>query len=139
MDANIYILSIGFVLALALLHLLLYLFYPRQRANLFFSLFAFSIAVRQLTSDVLQASDYGAQAATVINLVKLYSLGLAGFAFVLFLYAAFSLPVARQFRIVLALWLLIALAQTVSPPLADVVWLRLVLPAFVVIESLRVI
>ncbi|MBV9958893.1 MAG: serine/threonine-protein phosphatase [Acidobacteria bacterium] len=139
MNANIYILSIGFVLALALLHLLLYLFYPRQRANLFFSLFAFSIAVRQLTSDVLQASDYGAQAATIINLAKLYSLGFAVFAFVLFLYAAFSLPVARQFWVVLALWLLIALAQTVSPPLGDVVWLRLVLPTFVVIESLRII
>lgn len=139
MDANIYILSIGFVLALALLHLLLYLFYPRQRANLFFSLFAFNIAVRQLSSDVLQASDYGAQTATIINLVKLYSLGVAVFAFVLFLYAAFSLPVAKQFWIVLALWILSALAQTISPPLADVVWLRLLLPAFVVIESLRVI
>jgi serine phosphatase RsbU (regulator of sigma subunit) len=138
-DANIYILSIGFVLALALLHLLLYLFYPRERANLFFSLFACGIAARQFSSDVLRAADYGANTAALINQAKLYSLGIAVFAFVLFLYAAFSLPVARQFWIVLSLWLALSLVQLIYPALMDSVWFRLLLPGFVVIESLRII
>lgn len=138
-DANIYILSIGFVLALALLHLLLYLFYPRERANLFFSIFAFCLAARQLSSDVLRASDYGANTAALINLAKSFSLALAVFAFVLFLYAAFSRPIAKQFWIVLALWILIALLQTIYPSLSDSILLRMLLPGFVVIESLRII
>jgi serine phosphatase RsbU (regulator of sigma subunit) len=139
LDVNIYILSIGFALALALLHLLLYLFYPRERANLFFSIFAFGLAARQLSSDVLKASNYEASTAVVINLAKSYSLGIAVFAFVLFLYAAFARPIARQFWVVLALWILIAILQTIYPPLSEVWLFRLVLPAFVVIESLRII
>ncbi|MBV9211571.1 MAG: SpoIIE family protein phosphatase [Acidobacteria bacterium] len=139
LEVNIYILSIGFVFALAVLHLLLYLFYPRERANLFFSLFAFGIVIRQLTSDVLRASDYSANTATLIYLAKTYSLGLAVFAFVLFLYAAFALPISKRFWIVLALWIAIAISQTIHPPFSDFWLFRLLLPAFVVIESLRII
>src|SRR5262245_65305911 len=41
---RLYLLNIGLLLAIGLLHLLLFWFYPRQRANLFFGLFACSSA-----------------------------------------------------------------------------------------------
>jgi serine phosphatase RsbU (regulator of sigma subunit) len=39
-DGGLYLLNFGLLLAIGLLHLLLFCFYPRQRANLFFGLFA---------------------------------------------------------------------------------------------------
>ena len=55
--------DVGFALAFGLLHLLLYLFYPRQRANLFFSLFVINVAVRIFTADVLDISLLESQTA----------------------------------------------------------------------------
>src|SRR4029434_1315584 len=39
-DGGLYLLNIGLLSAIGLLHLLLFWFYPSQRANLFFGLFA---------------------------------------------------------------------------------------------------
>jgi serine phosphatase RsbU (regulator of sigma subunit) len=137
--ASIYILSIGFATAVALIHLLLYLFYPRERANLFFSLFAFGVAVRFFSSDVLRASDYGGNTALIISLIKDYSVAVASFSYILFLYAAFSRPVAVQFWVVLAAWMLLAIVQTINPYLAGLALNTVLMPVFVVIESLRLI
>lgn len=138
-EANIYTLSIGFALAIALLHLFLYLFYPSRRANLFFSLLAFAIAVRFLSSDILHAADYGPQMPMILNLAWTYSLALAAFSYVLFLYAAFARPIPKPFWIILALWTLFAIWRTVDPSATRFVILQLILPGFVVIESLRII
>lgn len=138
-NTGIYLLSVGFASAIALLHLLLFLFYPRQRANLFFSIFACGVAIRAFSSDVLSASDYGGNTATIIALVKTASLALAAFAFVLFLYAAFSLPVARQFRIIFSVWIPLSLFQTIYRPLPGFALAQLLLPGFIIIESLRII
>ncbi len=139
LEASIYILSIGFAIAIALLHLFLYLFYPRERANLYFSILIFAIAVRTFSSDVVHATDYSAGFAAIINLTKTYSLPLAAFAFALFLYAAFSLPIAKQFWIALALWSLFAILQIIYPPFSGFVLGQLLLPGFIIIESLRII
>ncbi len=138
-EASIYILSIGFASAIALLHLFLYLFYPRQRANLFFSILALAIAIREFSSDILQGVDYGVGIATIIDLAKTYSLALAAFAFILFLYAAFSHHIPKQFWIVLAIWTAFAILRTIYPPATKLVLLQLLLPFFIVIESLRII
>jgi serine phosphatase RsbU (regulator of sigma subunit) len=137
--ASIYILSMGFATAIALIHLLLYLFYPRERANLFFSLFAFGVAVRFFTSDVLRVPDYAGNTALIIGLTKDYSVGVASFAYILFLYAAFSRPIALQFWIVLAAWILLAILQTINPYVPGLALTTVLLPVFVVIESLRLI
>src|SRR5262249_51947886 len=108
-NAPIYILTIGFAIAIALLHLFLYLFYPRERANLYFSLFSFGVAARQFSSDVLNAADYSGKTLLAISLARGYSLALAAFAFVLFLYAAFSRPIPKRFWIVLTVWIVLAL------------------------------
>ena len=138
-EASIYIWSIGFATAIALLHLFLYLFYPRQRGHLFFSLLAFAIAVRVFSSDVLHTSDAGANASLPLSLAFTYSVALAGFSFVLFLYAAFSLPIPKHFWIVLAAWAVFAISRTVDPSVTRILLLQLILPVFVIIESLRII
>lgn len=138
-ESGIYILSIGFASAIALLHFLLYLFYPRERANLFFSVFAFAVAVRMFSSDVLHAADYSAGNTAASNVAKSYSLGLAVFAFLLFLYAAFSLPVARQFWMVLAAWSLLALVKTIYPSFISFELFGLMLASLILFESLRII
>jgi len=45
---GLYLLNFGLLLAIGLLHLLLFWFYPRQRANLFFGLFACSSAASNI-------------------------------------------------------------------------------------------
>src|SRR4029453_5895234 len=47
-DGGLYLLNFGLLLAIGLLHLLLFWFYPRQRANLFFGLFACSSAASNI-------------------------------------------------------------------------------------------
>src|SRR5215831_5251294 len=47
-NGGLYMLNIGLLLAIGLLHLLLFWFYPRQRANLFFGLFACSSAASNI-------------------------------------------------------------------------------------------
>src|SRR4030095_8771193 len=47
-DGGLYLLNIGLLLAIGLLHLLLFWFYPSQRANLFFGLFACSSAASNI-------------------------------------------------------------------------------------------
>ncbi|MGB9181245.1 MAG: SpoIIE family protein phosphatase [Pyrinomonadaceae bacterium] len=138
-EASIYLWSIGFASAMALLHLFLYLFYPRQRANLFFSLLAFAIAVRSFTSDILHTSDYGLSAPLIRGLMFNYSVALAAFSFALFLYAAFALPIPKHFWIVLAAWAMFAIWRTIDPSVSRIVLLKLILPVFVIIESLRII
>lgn len=138
LEDGINIFSTGLVSAIALLHLLLFLFYPRERANLFFSLFAFGVALRILSSDVLPDEQATVNAA-LLGQVKTYSLALAVFSFVLFLYSAFVGRIAKQFWVVLVLWALLALPQTLYPSQTSLALLKLLLPFFVVIESLRVI
>lgn len=50
-ESLISIFDVGVASAFALLHLLLFPFYPRQGANLFFSLFAASVAVHVFSTD----------------------------------------------------------------------------------------
>src|SRR5262249_15130337 len=134
-NAVIYAISIGFASAIALLHLFLYLFYPRERANLFFSIFAFGVAARQFSSDLLQFANYDSNFVIPISLAKGFSLALAIFAFVLFLYAAFSRPIARHFWIALAVWILLALFLRVFRPVGGFDYSGLLLGCFVLIES----
>src|SRR2546423_11582559 len=104
---GIYLLSIGFAVAIAMLHWLLYLFYPRQRANLFFSIFAIAVAGRELSADVLRPTATSGNMATLIAVAKELSIAVAVFAFVLFLYSAFAPKIGLQFPMALGSWALL--------------------------------
>ncbi len=113
--AEIAVFDFGLTAAFGLLHLLLYLFYPRGRANLFFSLFAFSAAVRVVATDVLDASRLPDETAFVVNYVALLGVGAAVFSFVAFLYTAFEERFPIYFWIVAAIWTLGVIARLFFP------------------------
>src|ERR1700742_3698631 len=110
---GIYIFSAGFAAAIAILHFLLYLFYPRQRANLFFSIFAAGVVMRQFTSDVLNLDDFSRNIATLILTAKEFSIAIVVFAFVLFLYSAFARRISALYWIALTGWVLLAMVDAV--------------------------
>lgn len=139
--SEITIFDVGLTVAFGLLHLLLYLFYPRERANLFFCLFAISAAVRVVTADVLDVSRLSDQTSFVISYIALWSIGAAIFSFIAFLYAAFETPTPIYFWIILATWTLGVAARLFyfQNPTYLLPLLSLLIIAFVAVESLRVV
>ena len=103
-NGGLYLLNIGLLLAIGLLHLLLFWFYPRQRAHMFFGLFACSSA----TSNILYYRwSLSHQSATGIIFqagvnVPLTYLGLG--ALLAFMYTAFAARIPKWFW----LWLVAA-------------------------------
>src|SRR5262245_20289379 len=101
-NGGLYLLNIGLLLAIGLLHLLLFRFYPRHRANLFFGLFACSSAAGNI---IYYRWSLSHQSATGIifqlgvNITLTY-LGLA--ALLAFMYTAFAVRIQKWFW----LWLM---------------------------------
>ena len=92
-----YLLNFGLLLAIGLLHLLLFWFYPRLRANLFFGLFACSSAASNI---VYYRWSLSHQSATGIllqngvnNTLSLFALG----TLLAFMYSAFAERIPRWF------------------------------------------
>lgn len=133
------ILDIGVAAAFGVLHLLLYLFYPAKRANLYFSLFAVGMVVRIASHDVFEPSGVSAPAASIMAFLANASPALAVFAFVKFLYAAFEEKTPTFFSIAAAAWAVAFAGQSFVPALAERNVPGLLLIAFVTVESLRVI
>ncbi len=98
---------IGTLCALALLHFLLFLFYRRGRANLFYSIFALAFAGQLLSGNLSTVSHFGAVGAMVIFIVTSVTLSLTFVALLAFLYTAFTNGFNRYFWAVLALWIVV--------------------------------
>lgn len=102
-------LYVGVLAALALLHFLLYLFYRRERANLFYSLFALSLAATLLLNDLFN-SDTLVGARSGVGAGVSFVLFAAAFAVAFsslaaFLYVAFGERITKRFWLLPALWL----------------------------------
>src|SRR5262245_4336491 len=104
-NGRLYLLNIGLLLAIGLLHLLLFRFYPRQRANLFFGLFACSSAAGNI---IYYRWSLSHQSATGIifqlganNTLTYLGLG----ALLAFMYTAFAVRIQKWFW----LWLVAAI------------------------------
>ncbi len=100
---------LGVTVAIGLLHLLLFFFYPRQRANLFFSLFTFGFAANVLFSTLNATGNYGVRADAIIDTLQMLVIGVLIFSFVAFLYAALSDKFPKQFWLALIVWTLTTL------------------------------
>jgi hypothetical protein len=92
-----YLLNFGLLLAIGLLHLLLFWFYPRQRANLFFGMFACASAASNI---VYYRWSLSHQSATGIllqngtnNTLSLLALG----TLLVFMYTAFAKRIPQRF------------------------------------------
>jgi serine phosphatase RsbU (regulator of sigma subunit) len=93
-----------FALAIGLLHLLLYWFYPSQRANLYFGLFACFVCVTLTSQYLLIVGHYGATGVTFLQAVNALSFYLFMLFLLAFFYTAFLLRLPRRFW----LWSIVA-------------------------------
>ncbi|MDQ4123083.1 MAG: PP2C family protein-serine/threonine phosphatase [Acidobacteriota bacterium] len=129
----------GIYLAVGLLHLLLFWFYPPQRANLYFGIFAFLTAI----SNYLSYFQYASGEADLISftvyrvfsrlLFLSYSL-----AFLLFLYRAFLPRTPRFFTAAAIVWTITNIVTLVFPQTSFANGLFGVMTVFFVAECLRV-
>jgi len=108
-------LIVGILAALGLLHLLLYAFYRRERANLFYGVFAFGLAVTQVVNRLYQSGVWGGAetgtAAAVWFVVWCVLFEFVMVALLAFHYVAFGVRVSKLFRLIVALWAVAALVS----------------------------
>lgn len=143
--SGIKLFDVGIACAVGLLHLFLFAFYPRERANLCFSLFALGLAVN-LFAGVAAHNDLvlaigGNYPAIVID-AKALTLApqvFAAYWFLAFLYTAFSPRIPKYFWFVVVVRALLVVWQAVSPgewrdTLGDTIF-----GCYFIFESLRVI
>lgn len=86
-----------FALAIGLLHLLLYWFYPGQRANLYFGLFACFVFVTLTSQYLLTVGHYGATGIMFLSVVNSLSFYLFMLFLLAFFYTAFLLRLPRLY------------------------------------------
>lgn len=134
------IFDVGVAGAFGMLHFLLFLFYPREKTNLFFSIFAVGLALRALSADVFETNGLSSAAVVALNITAELSLVLAVFAFGKFLYAAFEEKTPFHYWLTAVLWVIAVAVQYFSAATFGNFRLSgLILIAFITIESLRVV
>ncbi len=94
----------GLALVIGLLHLLMYWFYPDQRANLFFGLFAFLVFVTFTSQYAINVGHYGASSILLLSVVNSLSFHLFLVSLLAFFYTVFLQRLPRLFW----LWLVAA-------------------------------
>lgn len=95
---GLYLLNFGLLLAIGLLHLLLFWFYPRQRANLFFGLFACSSAASNIIYYRWSLSHQSATGILLQNGVNNTLSFLALGTLLAFMYTAFAESISKGVR-----------------------------------------
>ena len=122
-------------LAIGLLHLLLYWFYPGQRANLYLGLFACFMLVPLTSQYLLHVGHYGANGIMFLHVVNSLSFQLCMVFLLAFFYTAFSLRLPRLFwlwGVVAACFGVIALFNLLQRE-------NMIFLALVLVEVLRVV
>lgn len=95
-SGGLYLLNFGLLLAIGLLHLLLFWFYPRQRANLFFGLFAIASAASNIVYYRWSLSHQSATGILLQNGVNNTLTFLALGTLLAFMYTAFSEGIPKR-------------------------------------------
>ena len=130
---------VGLILMIGILFLLLYVFYPNRRVNLYFSIFAFNLVAFTVCVYLRDATHYGLLTIETADFFA-QSFVLSGNAFLLvFLYTAFGKCIPKHF------WVLVTI--TVGDVLTFLIFSRNYIEAilwssallFFVIESLRLV
>ncbi|MBA2502700.1 MAG: SpoIIE family protein phosphatase, partial [Pyrinomonadaceae bacterium] len=110
-------LFVGILAALALLHFLLFIFYRRERANLFYSIFAFCLAMTLPLNAAFNSDDpYGARdtlTAAVCFVLFVCAYAGAFSSLLAFLYVAFGVQFTKRLWLLLALWLVVIIVVAV--------------------------
>lgn len=111
---------VGLLYALGLVHFLLFIFYRRERGNLFYSLFAAGLATTIWMSRLAYAGHLSATATVICEMMQENIQSLAVLSLLAFLYVEFVGRVSRFFWILLAVCLVgIGLAVTQLLPIVQ--------------------
>ncbi|MGH9900907.1 MAG: SpoIIE family protein phosphatase, partial [Pyrinomonadaceae bacterium] len=94
----------GLLFALALVHFLLYVFYRRERGNLYYSFFALGLGAFVWLSSVSDTGHHSAAVAALVEGMKTAAQCLAMAALLAFLYVEFTGGLSRFFWVMLWLW-----------------------------------
>ena len=97
---------VGMLSALALLHLLLFVFYSVERANLLYSIHAFAFAFHLIFSNVLGFSHLGAVPSVILSFANSVSVCILFVALLAFLHVAFNRVLGIAFWLIAGLWFL---------------------------------
>lgn len=127
-------------LAVAILHLLLFLFYPRLRANLFFGLYAFTRFVPLLLGFIFNVSHSGVWLYAALNYIRFSFILLAAASLLTYLYIAFNRRIPAHFKIYIAVCVLTLVLFPLFPDSQAIdFWMRSAILLFTAIEGGRVI
>ena len=138
-DAGFRFWRVGLILMIGILFLLLYVFYPNRRVNLYFSIFAFNLVAFTVCVYLRDATHYGLLTIETADFFTQFPL-LSGNIFLLvFLYTAFGKGIPKHF------WVLVAI--TIGQVLTFLIFSRNYIEAilwssallFFVIESFRIV
>ena len=107
-------LFVGVLLALALLHFLLYVFYRVERANLFYSVYAASFALFLLLNNFKFFGHQSVAATIILGLIANALLAVCFLALLGFLYVAFQHSLGKVFWILLFSWAAVLIFNAVT-------------------------
>ncbi len=141
-ESRNHLLLVGVLITLALLHFLLYAFYRRERANLFYSLFVLSLAATLLLTNAASGDTPGgaltALGATLCFIFFVASYALAFASLLAFLYVAFAEKYTKRFYGLLALWLVLIGIATIYVRADGTLYLACLCFALTLIEAIRI-
>ena len=106
-------LFVGILISLAFLHFMLYLFYRVERANLFYSIYAFSLGLFIFCNNLSFGGHLSGSSVTILRVISSMSFAAAFIGLLAFVYVAFERRLGKVFWTMTALWALnIALSVT---------------------------
>ncbi|MGH9936475.1 MAG: PP2C family protein-serine/threonine phosphatase, partial [Blastocatellia bacterium] len=126
----------GLFLAVGLAHLLLFAFYPRERASLLFSLFAIGLSLVVFLTLLLAVNSYPPDTLLLLRIVFAAAIGFTSSVELAFLYTAFGVRAPKLFRVAVVGWVAYVLAEAGMAPGAFMWFVALNL--FTAGESVRV-
>ncbi len=113
LDANQYKLFSGILFAFAFLHFWLFIFYRQERANLYYSTFAFLLASGNALSSISNNSQQSAVVSTLIFILFAVSYSSAFLALLSFLYVAFAEKFSKFFWFLCAYLLVLIIVTAI--------------------------
>jgi serine phosphatase RsbU (regulator of sigma subunit) len=126
----------GLFLAVGLVHLLLFAFYPRERTSLLFSLFAIGLSLLVFLTLLLAVNSYPPRTLLLLQVAFAALVAFASSVELAFLYAAFGVRAPKLFWASVAGW--VAYVCAAAGLLGGTFVLFAVLNLFVSAESVRV-
>lgn len=106
-------LFVGVLLALALLHFLLYLFYRVERANLFYSIYAAALAFFLICNNLLFFGHLPVLAAVITTVISTLMFAVFFVALLTFIHIAFARPLGKIFWALAILWAITVILKVI--------------------------